>query len=137
MRIDWSPKLQATTPRRESRSADGGSSFADAIDNEKQAAPASTTAATTPIDGLFVLQEVAEDLTGRRKAAARGERLLDRLEDLRLALLSGKLPRAQLEQLRSLAKEHGPIVDDPQLTAVLAEIELRVAVELAKLDRLS
>jgi hypothetical protein len=136
MRIDWSPKLQATTQRRESRGTEGGSSFADAVANEQQTAPASTKAAPAAIDGLFVLQEVAEDLNGRRRAAARGEKLLDRLEDLRLALLSGKLPRAQLEQLRSLAKEHGPGVDDPQLAAVLAEIELRVAVELAKLDTL-
>jgi Class II flagellar assembly regulator len=137
MRIDWSPKLQAATQRRDSRGAEGGSNFADAIANEKQTAPASTTAAApAAIDGLFVLQEVAEDLNGRRRAAARGERLLDRLEDLRLALLSGKMPRAQLDQLRSLAKEHGPTVDDPQLAAVLAEIELRVAVELAKLDTL-
>jgi hypothetical protein len=34
-----------------------------------------------------------------------------------------------------MAREHGPAVDDPRLAQILAEIELRVAVELAKLDR--
>jgi hypothetical protein len=137
MRIDWSPKLQTATPRREARTAEGGSSFADAVANELQPAPTSAPAAPAVVDGLFVLQEVAEDLTGRRRAAARGSTLLDRLEDLRLALLSGKMPRAQLQQLRALAQEHGPVIDDPKLADILAEIELRVAVELAKLDTLT
>jgi hypothetical protein len=137
MRIDWSPKIQTTAPRREGRAAEGGSSFADAVAGEKQTAPASTPAAPAAIDGLFVLQEVAEELTGRRRAAARANALLDRLEDLRLALLTGKMPRSQLEQLRQMAKEHGPTADDPKLAGILAEIELRVAVELAKLDMLA
>jgi len=87
------------------------------------------------VDGLFALQEVADELSGRRKAAARGAALLDRLDELRLGLLSGKMPRAQLEALRQLAREHGPTADDPKLAAILSDIELRVAVELAKLDR--
>jgi hypothetical protein len=89
------------------------------------------------VDGLFALQEVADELSGRRRAAARGSALLDRLDELRLGLLSGTLPRAQLEALRQLAREHGPTADDPKLAAILSDIELRVAVELAKLDKLA
>ena len=39
------------------------------------------------------------------------------------------------ELLIALKPEHGPTADDPKLAAILGEIELRVAVELAKLDR--
>src|ERR1043165_797572 len=138
MRIDGAPKVQTTSPRRDARATGSGQNFADAVASESQ--PASTPpkpAAPAAIDGLFLLQEVADELTGRRRAAARGSALLDRLDDLRLGLLAGKMPRAQLEQLRTMASEHGLAVDDPALAAVLAEIETRVAVELAKLDRLA
>ena len=64
----------------------------------------------------------------------RGSSMLDRLDDIRIALLTGSLPRGQLENLRRMAQERGEILNDPQLQSVLDEIELRVAVELAKLD---
>jgi hypothetical protein len=137
MRIDWSPQVQTASPRREVRTTEGGSSFADAVASEPQAAPTSAPAAPPTIEGLFALQEVADELTNRRRAAARGSALLDRLDDLRLALLSGKMPRTQLEQLREMAREHGPAADDPKLAGILSDIELRVAVELAKLDKLA
>ncbi|HKT19216.1 MAG TPA: flagellar assembly protein FliX [Stellaceae bacterium] len=136
MRIEGSPPVQATAPRREARPANGGSDFASSVETEAPPRAASATTLTS-IDGLFALQEVADELSGRRRAAARGNALLDRLEDLRLALLSGHMPREQLLRLRDMAREHGPAVDDPKLANVLAEIELRVAVELAKLDTLA
>ncbi len=136
MRIEGSPPVQTTAPRREARAAEGGSSFADAVATEPPP-PAAATSSLTAIEGLFALQEVPDELTGRRRAAARGNALLDRLEDLRVALLSGSLPRTQLVQLRDMAREHGPAIEDPKLAGILAEIELRVAVELAKLDTLA
>jgi len=135
MRIDWSPQVQAAQQRRDLRAPAGERSFADAIPEETQPPPSSTEAKPAVIDGLFALQEVADELSGRRRAAARGSALLDRLDELRLGLLSGTLPRAQLETLRQLAREHGPTADDPKLAAILSDIELRVAVELAKLDK--
>lgn len=135
MRIDWTPQVQAAQQRRDLRAPAGERNFADAIPEETQPAPPSTEAKPAVIDGLFALQEVADELSGRRRAAARGSALLDRLDELRLGLLSGTLPRTQLEALRQLAREHGPTADDPKLAAILSDIELRVAVELAKLDK--
>jgi hypothetical protein len=137
MRIDWSRQVQTTSARRDARAPTNDRGFADAVAGEPQATPPSATSTPAPIDGLFALQEVADELSGRRRAAARGAALLDRLDELRLGLLAGQLPRAQLEALRQLAKEHGPTADDPQLAAILSDIELRVAVELAKLDNLA
>jgi hypothetical protein len=135
MRIDWARPVQTAPSRREIRASTADSSFADAIASEPQATPAAAQAASTAIDGLFALQEVADELQGRRRAVARGNKLLDRLEELRIGMMSGTMPRMQLEALRHLAREHGPTVDDPQLASILSDIELRVAVELAKLDR--
>jgi hypothetical protein len=89
------------------------------------------------VDNLFVLQEVADGLTGRRRAVQRGNTLLDRLDDIRIGLLTGSLPRGQLETLRRMAQERDDLGNDPQLAAILDEIELRVAVELAKLDKVA
>lgn len=136
MRIERGPRIQSTVPRREAQTASGESDFANAVANEPQTAPTTSAAPSSAVEGLFALQEISDELTGRRRAAARGNALLDRLEDLRIALLSGTLPRGQLAQLRELAREHGPSVDDPKLASLLNDIELRVAVELAKLDQL-
>ncbi len=137
MRIDWPPQVQKSTPRRDARASTGDSGFAEAIAHESAPAPASPPATPAAVDGLFALQEVADELSGRRRAAARGAALLDRLDELRVGLLTGRLPRAQLEALRQLAREHGPTTDDPKLAAILSDIDLRVAVELAKLDNLA
>jgi Class II flagellar assembly regulator len=133
MRIEGAPRIQSATPRRDA-SAPRGGDFAAAVSNEPAPQPATSAAPLNAVEGLFALQELSDELTGRRRAAARGDALLERLDELRVALLAGKLPRHQLTQLRELAREHGPAVDDPKLAAILGEIDLRVAVELAKLD---
>jgi hypothetical protein len=42
---------------------------------------------------------------------------------------------AKLEQLATLVRAKREQIDDPKLLAILDEIELRAAVELAKLSR--
>lgn len=137
MRIDWARPIETTPSRREIRASTTESTFADAIASDPQPTPAAARSASAAIDGLFVLQEVVDELTGKRRAVLRGDKLLDELEELRLGLMSGTMPRSQLEALRQLAREHGPTIDDPKLASILSDIELRVAVELAKLDRLA
>ena len=89
------------------------------------------------VDGLFQLQEVPDALAQRRRAVQRGNTLLDRLDDLRLALLAGSLSPGQLSELqRAVSSERG-LVDDPRLLSVLDEIDLRARVELAKLTMTS
>src|SRR6185312_1155154 len=138
MRIEQSSSLSSTTARRGAQATSGGSGFAQALSQDTTTTAANGTKAVATVDNLFMLQEIAEDLPGRRKAAMqRGNSMLDRLDDIRIALLTGSLPRAQLESLRHMAKERGDVLNDPQLQSVLDEIELRVAVELAKLDNVA
>ncbi len=62
-----------------------------------------------------------------------GYELLDKLEILKTALLTGNLPQQDLltlEQILASKKQH---VTDINLQDILQEIETRVAVELAKL----
>jgi hypothetical protein len=86
------------------------------------------------IDALLALQEV-DSLSDRRKRAARyGHSLLDTLETLRADLLAGQVSEDRLETL-ALTMSKRQTSGDPQVDAVLDEIELRVKVELAKLGR--
>ena len=89
-----------------------------------------------PVDALLALQEVdSDDPGGRNQGRRRGEELLDSLDELRLGLLTGSLPLAMIERLASLAAAKRGQVDDPRLVEILNEIEVRAAVELAKLGR--
>lgn len=131
--------LRTTAPaKRTDRSGGGSGDFARALEETEEGSETVRTQAAAPvsgIDALLVIQEVGDPTTGRRKARARGAALLDRLDDLRLGLLTGSLPQQQLDQLRELIDSERAQTDDPHLNEVLDEIDLRVQVELAKLSR--
>ncbi|RZJ24691.1 MAG: flagellar assembly regulator FliX, partial [Brevundimonas sp.] len=81
---------------------------------------------------LMALQGVEDATERRRRAVRRGSGLLDRLDELKLALLSGEAGEGALERLTRTLREDRPEDADPGLKAVLDQIDLRVAVELAK-----
>src|SRR3546814_13022479 len=71
---------------------------------------------------------------GRRRARKRAEVLLDRLEELRLAIALGEVPLGQLEDLARVLSQRQD-AGDPELAQIINEIEIRAAVELAKRGR--
>jgi hypothetical protein len=135
MRIEWTPTVRRTTSRRDDKTdAPGAEKFAEALGGDAPSSPAASAPSLSPVESLLIAQELPDPLAGRRRAVRRGDALLDRLEDLRLGLLAGRLPRERLDELAHLSRTARDSVDDPQLGAVLDAIDLRVAVELAKLD---
>ena len=60
--------------------------------------------------------------------------MLDVLDDVRDGLLSGSISRATLQRLLTLVNVQREDFIDPDLSAVIDEIELRARVELAKLN---
>jgi hypothetical protein len=100
--------------------------------------PAHTAAAPTGvrniggIDTLLALQGMEEPGERRKKAVKRGRGALDALDALKLGLLSGTLDTAALARLKSLGTALAEPTGDPGLDNVMAEIALRVEVELAK-----
>jgi hypothetical protein len=88
---------------------------------------------TANIDALLAMQGIEEELTEKRKrSVTRGRRALDVLDELKLALLSGKLDANMANRLRDAAAGLKQSSGDPGLDSVLSQIELRVEVELAK-----
>lgn len=82
----------------------------------------------------MALQGVDDPAERRRRSVARGRHALDALEDLKLGVLSGTLDGAALNRLKAAAVGLKEASGDRHLDGVLAEIELRVEVELAKMQ---
>ena len=138
MKIDRVSSIGSKPSRRTERGgASKSSSFSKTLGGGAAPTPSSVSGggAPGPVDALLALQEVAGEPSPRSAARQRGENLLDHLDELRLALLDGRLPRSVIERLASVVGAQRAKIDDPHMAEVLAEIELRAAVELAKLDR--
>jgi hypothetical protein len=86
------------------------------------------------IDALIALQGVEDPAERRRRAVTRGRAALDALDALKIGLLAGGFDAAAVAQLKSAALGLKDGSGDPMIDRVLAEIELRVAVELAKME---
>ncbi len=84
------------------------------------------------IDALIALQGIEDPVERRRRAVKHGRRALDALDELKIGLLGGTLNQATMLQLKSVATDLHNASGDDRLDQVLAEIDLRVAVELAK-----
>lgn len=127
------------TPKRSagSASAAGGPSFASLLKGaEKPAAQVGQAAPVTALDAMLTIQAVDEQGGGRQnrqRAYQRGSTLLDRLDEIRHGLLMGTLPADRLQRLAQALRSEKLMVQDPKLAEVMAEIELRCEVELAKL----
>ena len=112
----------------------GGKGFEPAAKAGGGATALAGTGVLGSIDALTALQGVdgADAAEGAAAAAARGEAMLDDLEALRDGLLDGTLDDATLARLRDRLGERRRGRHDAGLEAVLDDIELRAAVELAK-----
>ena len=121
----------AATPTAK-RSASGTFSL-DAETSARATAPATGPRLLGGIDALIALQGFEEPGERRRRAVKRGSAALDALDALKLGLLSGSLDTAALARLKSAASGLAERSGEPELDTVLAEIELRVEVELAKI----
>jgi hypothetical protein len=119
------------------RAADGSFSVSDA---ETARAAGSTAALRSVgnvggIDALIALQGLEDPTERRRRAVQHGRRALDALDELKLGLLAGTLDPATLRRLQFAAVDLKAGSGDDRLDGVLAEIDLRVEVELAKAGR--
>lgn len=120
----------ARDPAVSRRSSGGGFT----VSSESSRLAGSTTAPRVigGIDALIALQGLEDPAERRRRAVERGRTALDVLEQVKLGLLGGNLDRGALNRLRAVAAGLKDSSGEPGLDAVLAEIELRVEVELAK-----
>ena len=134
MKVEGPGPIRPPTLRRAEKRVGGGRDFAGELSStEAQTAPVSGTAPLAAVDAVLALQEVPDATEGLARALRHGADMLERLDDIRHGLLLGTIPREKLKALVEMVQGRRERADDPRLAAILDEIELRAAVELAKL----
>lgn len=117
--------------------ADAEGAFRQHIDDGGVSSPKAATG-TTPLaalSNLLAIQEVPDPTTGKKRAILHGTTLLDELKELQIDLVQGWVSEDSLRSLAHMLDQPRPTIDDPGLNQVLDDIELRAAVELAKIER--
>jgi hypothetical protein len=133
MRIQGTSAAAAPATTSAARRSASGTFSLDAGNATRSAAAVTGIRNIGGIDTLLALQGFEEPAERRRRAVRRGRGALDALDSLKLGLLSGTLDTGALARLKSVAAGLAEATGDPGLDTVLAEIELRVEVELAKI----
>jgi hypothetical protein len=139
MKVESPNTTRGVGSARKSDKAKGRSDeFARALGeegDEPTSVAAIPTAPVNSIDALLSVQEMSGDDDRGKQAKARGEELLERLEELRQGMLTGHLSIDRLDALVGLISSERAATSDPGLAETLDEIELLAKVELAKLGR--
>ena len=136
-----SPKKAASVKKKKPAAKDGA--FAEQVRGAAGVGKAESIQAfesaahAGAVDALFAVQEVpdATDERSRKVLCQYGDELLDRLDDFRLAILTGATSKEKRAELAQKLRQKRQSSDDPQLNEIIEEIELRCAVEVAKLTR--
>ena len=88
--------------------------------------------AISTVDALIALQGVDDPKERKKRALVKGRNALDVLDTLKLGLLDGSVDQSTLARLKVASEGLTEMSGDSGLDVVLGEIDLRVAVELAK-----
>lgn len=141
IKIDNVGAGRGTAATRKSRKTTvSGGSFSDTL---KETAESLETGAAGGVGGvssvgaIISVQEVPDSTEERSRGLlmSYGDELLAKLDDLRVGLLVGAIPKDDLADLAHRMRQKKQQVDDPRLTEIIDEIELRAEVEIAKLTR--
>ena len=117
----------------------GGESFSAYLNETFQAKSSqiNPSMALSMTEAILAAQVTDDEMEKevRRKLVKRGNVLLEKLEEIRDALLCGYIDKDELIEISRMVKEKQLDITDEKLKEIMAEIELRVEVELAKLTR--
>jgi hypothetical protein len=133
---DSTQKTSGTKKTSKAGSA-GGVQFGSLLGVGETEAPAHTSATgvIAGIDTLLAAQEAddPEQRATRKRMRTRGEDVLKQLDKLRLGMLTGTLSVGNLLDIADVVASHRERINDPQLSSILDEIDLRAQIEIAKM----
>lgn len=138
MRITQNQGVQAARKRRASDATDevgGFSSLLSSTGSGQQTSSVDEMSLLNPMGNLLALQDEGFIQGQPRTEYDRGMLTLERLDDLKLQLLDDRPDRALLTDIAELVRARTDDDIDPKMRDIMDEIELRAAVELAKLDQ--
>ena len=135
MKVDQTRRNSLAGVKRSSGSRGVASSdFESLLISEQKIDAVAATNRISSVDAVVALQEITGDNTDERGAKNRANLILDKLEDIRMGLLVGQIPKSNLEELSKIlivARENSI---DSSLLEIIGDIELRAKIELAKLE---
>ena len=135
MKVDQTRRNSPASVKRSSGNRGVESSDFDSLLTAGQKTDAvAATNRISSVDAVVALQEITGDNTDERGAKNRANLILDKLEDIRMGLLMGQIPKSNLEELSKiliLARENSI---DSNLLEIIEDVELRAKIELAKLE---
>lgn len=137
MKIGNTGPIGVTSARRRDRAAPTSTGFSKEISGDTPVVAPPSAGGVAALSSLLSVQEVNDPLQERKRAIKRGEDILEELDELRHGLLIGSYPEEKLNRILAMVKSQTGHFADPRLKEILGEIELRAAVELAKLGRMS
>lgn len=133
MRIENSGPLGGVRqPKKSAKNGSSSGTFSVAEEEAESVQNLTGASSVTNLDALLSLQSVDNPLTKNEQFAERGMDLLDKLDEMRLTMLSGKLSSVQITRLAQKVKNLGRTGDE-KLDSILSDIDMRARVELAKI----
>jgi len=135
------PSLASAGRVKRKKTEDDGvfDGFLSATDDADGAAGSEALATSQPLSAagsLLLLQEVSDEELRRQQAMQHSRSALEGLEELRRELLFGGVPADRLGSMRQkLTNLRQAMQGNPELAEVMSDIELRLAVEIAKLEQ--
>jgi hypothetical protein len=133
MRVDQKPSLPPAASAGAQRRGPAGQRFAVTENSAGTASSVTSAAPLATVDALLALQGEGDAGERKRRSVQRGNDILDALDRLKAALLSGRVSTADLQAIAARLAERRDLSGDPRLDDLLSHIELRARVEMAKL----
>lgn len=114
--------------------ATAASGFAPDMGATERTHAATGVGGVTALDAVLALQAEEDPMQRRGRQARRGRAVLDALEELEKGLVQGRAPAALRNELERLQRGR-ELTGDDGLDEIMREIDTRLAVEVAKLER--
>lgn len=138
MKIDGAGSVRTNAPRRKNgvdHAGEGDFAAQLGATSKKTAAAVSGSPQIASVEALIALQESGDALrSGQEEELERAEDLLDRLDRIRVGILTGSVSRGDLMSLVTRLEARRRDGVEPRLANLIDEIETRAKVELAKLS---
>ena len=135
MKVDQTRRNSLASVKRSSGNRGVASSdFDSLLISEQKIDAVAATNRISSVDAVVGLQEITGDNTDERGAKNRANLILDKLEDIRMGLLMGQIPKSNLEELSKILAVARERSIDSSLLEIIEDVELRAKIELAKLE---
>jgi hypothetical protein len=138
MKIEGPSKTQGAGNSKKAGKAGSDGSFEDFIAHApKGAGSAAPTHSIARVDALLSVQaaESPTERAARKRMQVRADDILKELDRLRHSLLTGTLTVGQVIDIADVVASHREKINDPRLTSILDEVDLRAQIEMAKIQK--